>query len=93
VLATARALGEAVMLALVSGGQPFAANPLDGLTFFFEPVRPLAAEIFQESEGISLGPLGHTIYAIGAVLLVSATLLSFAGWAARQPLKRYGIRA
>jgi phosphate transport system permease protein len=92
VLATARALGEAVMLALVAGGHPFAANPLDGLTFFFEPVRPLAAEIFQESEGLTIGPLAHTIYAIGAVLLVSATLLSFAGWAAKQPLKRYGIR-
>ncbi|HTU80125.1 MAG TPA: phosphate ABC transporter permease subunit PstC [Solirubrobacteraceae bacterium] len=93
VLATARALGEAVMLALVSGGRAFGANPLDGLTFFFEPVRPLAAEIFQESEGISLGVLGHTIYAIGAVLLVSATLLSLAGWAAKQPLNRYGSRS
>ncbi|HUB72973.1 MAG TPA: phosphate ABC transporter permease subunit PstC [Solirubrobacteraceae bacterium] len=93
VLATARALGEAVMLALVSGGHPFAANPLDGPTFLFEPVRPLAAEIFQESEGLTIGPLAHTIYAIGAVLLVSATLLSLAGWAAKQPLRRYGLRA
>ncbi len=91
VLATARALGEAVMLALVSGGRGFDANPLDGLTFLFEPVRPLAATIFQESGGITIGALAHTIYAIGAVLLVSATLLSFAGWAAKQPLKRYGI--
>lgn len=93
VLATARALGEAVMLALVSGGRGFPPNPLDGLTFFFEPVRPLAATIFQESEGLTIGSLAHTLYAIGAVLLVSATLLSFAGWAAKQPLKRYGIRA
>jgi phosphate transport system permease protein len=93
VLATARALGEAVMLAMVSGGRGFAANPLDGLTFLFEPVRPLAASIFQESEGLTIGPLAHTIYAMGAVLLVSATMLSFAGWAAKQPLKRYGIRA
>jgi len=93
VLATARALGEAVMLAMVSGGRAFAANPLDGLTFLFEPVRPMAAQIFQESEGLTIGPLGHTIYAIGAVLLVSATMLSLAGWAAKQPLKRYGIRA
>ncbi|HEY4451196.1 MAG TPA: phosphate ABC transporter permease subunit PstC [Solirubrobacteraceae bacterium] len=93
VLATARALGEAVMLAMVSGGRAFAANPLDGLTFLFEPVRPMAAQIFQESEGLTIGPLGHTIYAIGAVLLVSATMLSLAGWAAKQPLKRYGMRA
>jgi ABC-type phosphate transport system permease subunit len=92
VLATARALGEAVMLAMVAGGRGFPANPLDGITFLFEPVRPLAATIFQESEGLTIGPLGHTLYAMGAVLLVSATLLSLAGWAAKQPLKRYGIR-
>ncbi|MGA2321012.1 MAG: phosphate ABC transporter permease subunit PstC [Solirubrobacteraceae bacterium] len=92
VLATARALGEAVMLAMVSGGKGFAANPLDGITFLFEPVRPLAATIFQEAEGLTIGPLAHTIYAMGAVLLVSATMLSLAGWAAKQPLKRYGIR-
>ena len=93
VLATARALGEAVMLAMVAGGTAFAANPLDGLTFFFEPVRPLAAMIFQESEGLTIATLSHTIYAMAAVLLVSATMLSFAGWAAKQPMKRYGVRA
>ena len=92
VLATARALGEAIMLAMVAGSRGFAANPLDGLTFFFEPVRPLAATIFQEAEGLTIGPMSHTLYAMGAVLLVSAALLSFAGWAAKQPLKRYGIR-
>ncbi len=92
VLATARALGEAIMLAMVAGSRGFAANPLDGLTFFYEPVRPLAATLFQEADGLTIGPLGHTLYAIGAVLLVSAMLLSFAGWAAKQPLKRYGIR-
>jgi phosphate ABC transporter permease protein PstC len=92
VLATARALGEAVMLAMVSGGHAFAANPLDGLTFFFEPVQPLAATIFRESGATTQGALAHTVYAIGAVLLVSAVLLSFAGWAAKQPLRRFGIR-
>ncbi|HEX4186976.1 MAG TPA: phosphate ABC transporter permease subunit PstC [Solirubrobacteraceae bacterium] len=92
VLATARALGEAVMLAMVAGGSAFSANPLDGLTFLYEPVRPLAAEILQESEGLTIGALSHTLYAIGAVLLVSATFLSLAGWAAKQSLKRYGIR-
>ncbi len=92
VLATARALGEAVMLAMVTGSSAFAANPLDGLTFLFEPVRPLAATIFQESEGLTEGPLSHTIYAMAAVLLVSAVMLSLAGWAVKQPMKRYGIR-
>ncbi len=93
VLATARALGEAIMLAMVAGSRGFDANPLDGLTFLFEPVRPLAATIFQEAGGLTIGPTSHTLYAMGAVLLVSATLLSFAGWAAKQPLKRYGIHA
>jgi hypothetical protein len=30
---------------------------------------------------------------MAAVLLVSCGLLSLAGWAAKQPMKRYGIRA
>jgi phosphate transport system permease protein len=93
ILATARALGEAVMLAMVSGGRGFAPNLLDGITALFEPVRPLAATIFENSEGLTIPALAHTVYAIGAVLLVSATLLSLAGWASKQRLKRYGIRA
>jgi phosphate transport system permease protein len=93
ILATARALGEAVMLAMVSGGRGFAPNLLDGITALFEPVRPLAATILQNSEGLSIKALGHTVYAIGAVLLVSAAMLSLAGWASKQRLKRYGIRA
>jgi phosphate transport system permease protein len=91
VLATARALGEAIMLAMVSGGRPFAANPLDGLTFFFEPVQPLGATIVQEFGGQTTGAVAHTIYAIAALLLLSAAFLSFAGWVTKQPLKRYGI--
>jgi phosphate ABC transporter permease protein PstC len=93
VLATARALGEAIMLAMVSGGNPFEANPLDGLTFLFEPVQTLAATIIKEFGGETQGPVAHTIYAIAAVLLFSAALLSIAGWAVKQPLKRYGIGA
>lgn len=91
VLATARALGEAVMLAMLGGGRGFAPNLLDGVTALFEPVRPLAATIFQNSEGLTIAPLAHTVYAIGAVLLVSAAMLSLAGWAAKQQFKRYGL--
>jgi phosphate transport system permease protein len=93
VLATARALGEAIMLAMVAGNRGFDANPLDGLTFLYEPVRPLAATIIQNANGLAIGPLAHVVYAMAAVLLVSAGMLSLAGWAAKQPLKRYGIRA
>jgi phosphate transport system permease protein len=91
VLAAARALGEAIMLSMVSGSQGFSPNPLDGVTFFLEPTRPLAATIVDNAEGLSVKPFGQTIYAFAAVLLVSTFFLSLAGWAAKQPLKRYGM--
>jgi ABC-type phosphate transport system permease subunit len=93
VLATARALGEAIMLSMVSGSVGFAPNPLDGLTFFFEPARPLAATIVDNAEGLSVPPFAHTLYAFAAVLLVSTMILSLAGWAVKQPLRRYGMQA
>ncbi len=91
VLATARAIGEAIALYMVSGGVGFAPNPFDGRIFVFEPSRPLAATIIQNIDGRDGVPLKHTLFAIAAVLLVSVMLLSFAGWAAKQPLRRYGI--
>ncbi len=93
VLATARALGEAVMLSMVSGGVGFAPNPADGLIFLFEPSRPLAATILFDHEQLSSPPMKHTLYAIAAVLLFSAVMLSLIGWAAKQPMKRYGVVA
>jgi phosphate transport system permease protein len=92
VLATARALGEAIMLSMVSGSVGFAPNPLDGLTFFVEPMRPLAATIVDNAEGLSVKPLGQTLYAFAAVLLVSSLFLSLGAWVVRQPMKRYGVR-
>lgn len=91
VLATARALGEAIMLAMVAGSVGFAPNPLDGFLFFLEPARPLAATIVDNAEGLSVVPFGQTIYAFAAVLLVSSLFLSLAGWAAKRPLQRYGL--
>lgn len=93
VLGVGRALGEAIMLALVAGSRGFAPNLLDGTTALFEPVRPLAATILHYYEDLSNPPVAATLYAMGAVLLVSTALLSLAGWAAKQPMKRYGIRA
>jgi phosphate transport system permease protein len=92
VLATARALGEAIMLSMVSGSVGFAPNPLDGITFFVEPMRPLAATIVDNAEGLSVKPLGQTLYAFAAVLLVSSLMLSLGAWVVRQPMKRYGVR-
>ena len=93
VLATARALGEAVMLSMVSGGVGFAPNPADGLIFLFEPSQPLAATIIRNTEQLNSPPMKHTLYAIAAVLLFSAAMLSLIGWAAKQPMRRYGVIA
>jgi phosphate transport system permease protein len=93
VLAVARALGEAVMLAMVSGSVGFAPNPGDGWLFFVEPSRPLAPTIIKNSEELSSPPMHATLFAIAAVLLFSAALFSVAGWVAKQPMKKYGVRA
>jgi phosphate ABC transporter permease protein PstC len=93
VLATARALGEAIMLVMVSGAYGFSPNPLDGANFFLEPILTFASAIVQNSDGLfSVKPFPQTIYAFASVLMVSAALLSLAGWAVRRPLRRYGIR-
>lgn len=92
VLATARALGEAIMLSMVSGSASFAPNPFDGVTFIFEPTRPLASALVENVEGLSVAPFGQTLFAFAAVLLVSSMFLSLAGFLARQPLRKYGVR-
>jgi phosphate transport system permease protein len=89
VLATARALGEAVMLSMVSGSVGFAPNPADGLIFFVEPSRGLAATILQNNEELTSPPMKHTLYAMAAVLLFSAAMLSVIGWAVKRPMRRY----
>lgn len=93
VLAVARALGEAVMLGMVSGSVGFAPNPVDGVVFLFEPSRPLAATIIKNTEELTSPPMRATLFAIAAVLLFSAAALSFTGWAVKQPMKRYGVSA
>jgi phosphate transport system permease protein len=92
VLATARALGEAIMLSMVAGSASFAPNPIDGLTFLFEPTRPLASALVENVEGLSVVPFGETLFAFAAVLLVSSMFLSLAGFVAKQPMRRYGVR-
>ena len=58
----------------------------------------MPAELYKVGDGTGqavIKPLPPSIKGRrkAAVLLVSAAMLSFAGWAAKQPLKRYGIRA
>jgi ABC-type phosphate transport system permease subunit len=93
VLAVARAIGEAVMLAMVSGSVAFSPNPADGLIFIYEPSRPLAPTIVKNVESLGSPPANSTLFAIAAVLLTSAALFSLTGWGARRAMRKYGATA
>ena len=90
VLAVARAIGEAVMLAMVSGSVAFAPNPADGLIFIYEPSRPLAPTIVKNIDQLSSPPFNATLFSIAAVLLFSAATFSMAGYFARRAMRKYG---
>ena len=92
VLATARALGEAIMISMVSGSNFFAPRLSDGLTFFYEPLRTLASTIVDYHEGIGAPALSATLYALALLLLFSAFVLSIAGYLIKLPLRRYQVR-
>ncbi|HVQ60308.1 MAG TPA: ABC transporter permease subunit [Solirubrobacterales bacterium] len=90
VLATARAIGEAVMLAMLSGSVGFAPNPADGVIFIFEPSRPLAPTIVKNIDQLSSPPGNATLFSIATVLLFSATIFSLCGHLARRSMRKYG---
>jgi len=92
VLATARALGEAVMIQMVSGGRFFTPKPVDGVVFFFEPLRTLASSIVDFHEGIGAPALQATLYAFALLLLFSAFALSVGGYLIKLPLRKYQTR-
>ncbi|HEX6699066.1 MAG TPA: phosphate ABC transporter permease subunit PstC [Solirubrobacteraceae bacterium] len=92
VLACARALGEAIMLSMVSGSKGFAPNPADGLIFLFEPLRPLASTIVEDAESLNAPAVQASVYSFALLLLFSSLVLSIGAWMAKQPMKKYGIR-
>jgi phosphate transport system permease protein len=92
VLATARALGEAIMISMVSGSRAFTPKPIDGVVFFFEPLRTLASGIVDFHEGIGAPALSSTLYAWALLLLFSAFVLSVAGYLIKLPLRKYQVR-
>jgi phosphate transport system permease protein len=93
VLACARALGEAIMLSMVSGSVGFSPNPFDGpRLFLLEPLRPLASTIVEDSESLQAPAVRSTVYAFALLLLFSSLFLSLAGFLAKQPMKKYGVR-
>src|SRR5689334_5069315 len=89
VLALARAIGESVMLAMISGSTGFAPNPADGLIFIYEPSRPLAPTIVKSTDQLSSPPAKATLFAIASFLLFSAAMFSLAGWLTRRTMKKY----
>lgn len=93
VLATARALGEAVMLYMVAGSVGFAPKPIDGAIFFFEPLKTLASSIVESAEGLGSPALHAAVYAFALLLLFSAFTLSVAGYLVKLPLRKYEVRA
>ncbi len=92
VLACARALGEAVMIQMVSGSRAFSPNPKDGLIFIYEPLRTLASTIVDNNEGLGAPALRSALYAFALLLLFSAFALSIAGYLVKLPLRRHQVR-
>jgi phosphate transport system permease protein len=92
VLASARALGEAIMISMVGGATDFAPRITDGLTFFFEPMRSLAAAIVDYHEGLGAPALKSAIYALALLLLFSAFALSIGGYLIKLPMRKYQVQ-
>jgi len=90
-LATARAMGEAIVIDMVSGGKAFSPNPADGLIFIFEPLRTLASEIIDQAEGLSEPALRSSIYAFALLLMFSGFMLSIGSRLVRRPLRKYEL--
>lgn len=92
VLASARALGEAIMLSMVSGSNGYAPRIQDGLIFLFEPLRPLAATIAENTESINSPALESSLYAMALLLLLSCFTLSIGAFAIKRVLRTQGVR-
>jgi phosphate transport system permease protein len=93
VLATARALGEAIMISMVSGSRAFTPNLDHGLLIFlYSPLRTFASTIVDFHEGISAPALGSSLYALALLLLLGGFALSVGGYLIKLPLRKYQVR-
>ena len=80
------------MISMVSGGNAFAPKPdRRARSFFFEPLRTLAAEIVDSHDGLSAPALRSTLYAFALLLLFSGFMLSLAGYLVTLPLRKYEV--
>lgn len=76
ILATGRAIGEAIALSMVAGSVANLPSPAHGMVFFLEPVRTLASTIVDNAEGMSVASCESALFACGALLLLSSVMLS-----------------
>lgn len=76
ILATGRAVGEAIALSMVSGGIGNVPHLSDGPVFFLTPVLTLASAIVNKSEMMSAPSIESALFACGVILLLTTTLLS-----------------
>jgi len=90
-LAAARALGEAIVIDMVSGGKSFSPNPADGLIFIYEPLRTMASTIIDQGENLSVPAVRSTVYALALLLMVSGLVLSLASRLIRRSFRRYEL--
>jgi ABC-type phosphate transport system permease subunit len=93
VLATARAVGEAIMISMVSGSRAGTPSLAHGpLTFLYSPIRTLASTIVDFREGISAPALGSSLYAFALLLLFGGLVLSVCGYLIKLPMRKYQLR-
>ncbi len=78
ILASARAIGEAIALSMVTGSIAFLPNPAHGLPFFVEPLRTMAATIVSTGDGMGVKTIESAAFALGTLLLISSLILSLA---------------
>jgi phosphate transport system permease protein len=91
VLATGRAVGEAIALSMVTGSNAYVPNPLDGFVFFLEPTRPLAALFVDYSEGIDQPAIAADLFSFAALILISALALMLAVRAVSAPIRARSV--
>jgi phosphate transport system permease protein len=77
ILAAAKAMGEAVAMAMVTGSVAHLPSLRHGWVFFLEPLRTLPAAIIDNAEGMTVPSIQSALFACASVLLVSCACLSF----------------
>jgi ABC-type phosphate transport system permease subunit len=92
VLATARALGEAVMISMVSGGRFFTPSLSEGKRALYDPMRTLASTVIDFHEALAASAMRSTLYSLALLLLFSAFVLSIGGYLIKLPLRKYQTR-